>query len=118
MPVKEKLIHVEVLSDTTLGIKFGEKVFDQDLVKLIKATQESKFDIANKEWIVSRSQIHKIYFDIAPICIAKGIKIVEIPDFVYTIAKNPVPYSAAPPHTVFGPRAKLLKDYTQENNLL
>ena len=32
---------------------------------------------------------------IAEICIDKGIKLVDVPEFAYELAKNPIPFSTA-----------------------
>jgi hypothetical protein len=38
--------------------------------------------------------MEQMYQTIADMCIEKGIKIAEIPDFVYELTKNPIPFSA------------------------
>ena len=99
-------------------MKFGDKLFDQEVVKVLKGLPGSKYEAANKEWVVSRDKLELFYSLVAANCIAKGIKIMEIPEFVIQLTKNPVPYSLNPSHTVFGPRLQLLRVYEEEKKVI
>ena len=110
----DKVIHVELLNDAMCSVKFGDKFFDQEVVKVLKGLPGSKYEAANKEWVLGRDKLEQYYSVVATQCIAKGIKIMEIPEFVMQLTKNPVPYSLNPPHTVFGPRLQLLRIYEEE----
>lgn len=109
---------MELLNDTVCSVKFGDKLFDQEVVKVLKGLPGSKYEAANKEWVVSREKLEHFYSLVASNCIAKGIKIMEIPEFVINLTKNPLPYSLNPSHTVFGPRLQLLRVYEEEKKLI
>ena len=109
---------MELLSDALCSVKFGDKLFDQEIIKVLKGLPGSKYEAANKEWVISRDKLEHFYSTVAAICITKGIKIMEIPEFVIQLTKNPVPYSLNPSHTVFGPRLQLLRIYEEEKKVI
>jgi len=114
----DKVIHVELLNDSVCCVKFGDKLFDQEVIKVLKGLPGSKYEAANKEWVIGRDKLEHFYTLVGTNCISKGIKIMEIPEFVIQLTKNPVPYSLNPPHTVFGPRLQLLRIYEEEKKLI
>ena len=59
----------------------------------VKALPDSKYDAVGREWLIRKDLMEKLFEEIGEMCIDKGIKIVEIPDFVYDLLKNNIPFS-------------------------
>ena len=42
-------------------MKFGDKVFDQEVVKVLKGLAGSKYEAANREWVINRDKLEHFY---------------------------------------------------------
>lgn len=88
----EKLIYIELVGPNTISVKF-ENFFDADIKDKIKALPDSKYDPVGKDWLLRKDLRDKLFQQIGEMCIDKGVKVVDIPDFVYELSKNPIPFT-------------------------
>ena len=59
----------------------------------MKTLPDAKYDGVTKEWLLRKDLMDKLFQSVGELCIDKGIKVVEIPDFVYDLSKNSIPFS-------------------------
>ena len=80
------------MGPNTIAVKF-EGFYVDSIKDKIKSLPDSKYDPIGKEWLIRKDLMEKTFELIGDQCIENGIKIVEIPDFVYELSKNTVPFS-------------------------
>jgi hypothetical protein len=83
----EKLIIIELVGSNTVALKF-ENFFDNDIKEKIKSLPDSKYDSGSKEWFIRKDLLTKLIDSIGESCIDLGVKIVDVPDFVYDLSKQ------------------------------
>jgi len=88
----EKLIFVELVGENTISVRF-ENFFDLDIKEKVKCLPDAKYDGASKEWFLRKDLMDTLFQSIGEVCIEKGVRVVEIPDFVFDLAKNSIPFS-------------------------
>lgn len=89
----EKLIYIELAGPNTYALKF-EGFYDEELKNKIKSMPDTSYDGPNREWLVRKDLYDKMLSLIAEICLNKGIKIVDIPDFAHEMGKITIPFSS------------------------
>jgi len=93
----EKLIYIELVGPNTISVRF-ENFFDNDIKDKIKLLPDAKYEGTTKEWFLRKDLMNKMLESIGEQCIDLGVKIVDIPDFVYDLSKNPVPFGSKSKH--------------------
>ena len=88
----EKLIFVELVGPNTIAVKF-ENFFDEEIKNKIKAMPDAKYDYPCKEWLVRKDLKEEMIELIGELCISKGIKISDIPQFAFELVANSIPFS-------------------------
>jgi hypothetical protein len=83
------------VGQNTIAVKF-ENFFDQEIKDKVKALPDSKYEPVSKEWFLRKDLMDQLFQKIGEICIDRGIKVVDIPDFVYELAKNTIPFAGKP----------------------
>ena len=81
------MIVIELVGPNTIALKF-ENFFDNEIKEKIKSFPDAKYEGASKEWFLRKDLLNDIINSIGESCIDQGIKIVNIPDFVYDLSKN------------------------------
>ena len=93
----EKLIYIELVGPNTISVKF-ENFFDNAIKDKIKQLPDAKYEGTSKEWFLRKDLMNKMLESIGEQCIDIGAKIVDIPEFVYDLSKNPIPFAEKNKH--------------------
>ena len=73
----EKLIHIEIISEISCAMRFGEKSFDKKVLEIIKSLPGAKYIPDTKEWTFKRELLEEKFYPLmAPVCISNKLKIV------------------------------------------
>jgi SNF2 family DNA or RNA helicase len=83
---------VEIVGPHTIAVSFVG-FFDNAIKDKIKGLPEAKYEGVSKDWILRRDLQETMYQAIGELCIEKGIKIIEIPEFVGELGKISIPFT-------------------------
>ena len=77
----------------TIALKF-ENFFDPEIKDRIKTMPDAKYDFDSKEWLLRKDLKQDLLQKIADLCIERCVQLVDVPDFVFDIVQNSVPFSS------------------------
>jgi hypothetical protein len=90
----ERLIYIELVGPNTIAVKM-DGFYDQEIKDKIKGLPDAKYEGTSKEWFLRKDLKDKLIDSIGELCIDRGVQIVDIPDFVHDLSKNPIPFTFA-----------------------